>query len=73
MTFPVENTCLKFIWIVLKSNDAQKNQNFIIDSVIELNPFYFDSQITLKNRDFEFFTDYLLNYLSDFYYWQEFF
>ena len=24
MTFPVENTCLKFIWIVLKSNDVQE-------------------------------------------------
>lgn len=30
MTFPVENTCLKFIWIVLKSNDVQENQLFIL-------------------------------------------
>ena len=25
MTFPAENTYLKFIWIVLKSNDVQEN------------------------------------------------
>ena len=52
--------------IFLKSNNNQKNQKFLIDAIIELNPFYFDSQVTLVNRDFEFFIDYLLNYLSNY-------
>jgi len=52
--------------IILKSNNEQKNHKFKINSIIELNPFYFDSQITLINTKFEFFTDYLLNYLSNY-------
>ena len=52
--------------IILKSNNDNRNQKFKIDSVIELNPFYFNSQITLINKDSKFFIDYLLNYLSNY-------
>jgi len=52
--------------IIIKSKNLQKNQKFKIDSLIELNPFYFDSQITLINRNFDFFIDYLFNYLSNY-------
>jgi len=52
--------------IILKSNDDIKNQQFVIDSVIELNPFYFNSKITLLNKDSKFIIDYLLNYLSNY-------
>lgn len=52
--------------IILKSNNEFKNQKFKIDSIFELNPFYFNSQITLLNQDLQFLIDYLLNYLLNY-------
>ena len=51
--------------IFIKSLDEIKNQEIKILSNIELNPFYFDSEIELSNKDSKFLIDNFLNYLMN--------
>ena len=51
--------------IIIKSKDYN-NQKIKINSIIDLNPFYFNSNLTFINKDFEFIIDNILQYLLNF-------
>ena len=51
--------------ILINSPNLNNNQKVMIYSNIELNPFYFNSQITFFEKDFNFIIDYIVNHITN--------
>ncbi len=47
--------------IVINSPNQSKNQKIKLNSIIELDPFFFDATVNFNNKDISFFIDNLLN------------
>ena len=51
--------------IKISSPEKKHNQKIKINSTIELNPFYIDGEILFENKNVNFITDYVLNFISN--------
>ncbi len=51
--------------IKINSPEKKNNQKIKFNSIIELNPFYLDGEIIFEEKKISFFTDYILNSISN--------
>ena len=51
--------------IKISSPEKKNNQKIKFNSIIELNPFYFDGEIMFEEKKISFITDYILNSISN--------
>ena len=51
--------------IKINSPEKKNNQKIKFNSIIELNPFYLDGEITFEEKKISFVTDYILNSISN--------
>ncbi len=51
--------------IKVSSPDQKNNQSIKLNSSIELNPFYFNGEITFEKKNISFISDYILNFITN--------